>query len=167
MQSNVAIDRGKDASKSTAPNPTTPDAILKGCAGCMGTARDAPRGRGAYFASSGHDCGGAANQNWSQIVPHLISFKRNTSRRLQEEIFARVEKPHRQEHLEAARAIECRSTDLYCLRKLTRRRTGQSAWSWFQRGEKLAGIGLHHDAKWRSIGKRKNSAMLNDVVRDW
>jgi hypothetical protein len=41
-------------------------------------------------------------KNWSQIIPYLISFKRNTSRRLQEEIFARVEKPHRLEHLEAA-----------------------------------------------------------------
>jgi len=41
-------------------------------------------------------------RNWSQIVPYLICFKRHTNRRLQEEIFARVEKPHRLEHLEAA-----------------------------------------------------------------
>jgi hypothetical protein len=41
-------------------------------------------------------------KNWSQIVPYLISFKQDTNRRLQEEIFARVEKPHRLEHLEAA-----------------------------------------------------------------
>jgi hypothetical protein len=41
-------------------------------------------------------------KNWSQIVPYLISFKRHTNRRLQEEVFARVEKPHRLEHLEAA-----------------------------------------------------------------
>jgi hypothetical protein len=41
-------------------------------------------------------------KNWSRIVPYLISFKRDTNRRLQQEIFARVEKPHRLEHLEAA-----------------------------------------------------------------
>jgi hypothetical protein len=41
-------------------------------------------------------------RNWSEIIPYLISFKRHTNRRLQEEIFARVEKPHRLEHLEAA-----------------------------------------------------------------
>ena len=41
-------------------------------------------------------------KNWSQIVPYLISFKRHANRRLQEEIFARVEKPYRLEHLEAA-----------------------------------------------------------------
>jgi hypothetical protein len=41
-------------------------------------------------------------RNWSQIIPYLISFARQTNRRLQEEIFARVEKPHRLEHLEAA-----------------------------------------------------------------
>ena len=41
-------------------------------------------------------------KNWSQIIPYLISFKRHANRRLQEEIFARVEKPHRLEHLEAA-----------------------------------------------------------------
>ena len=41
-------------------------------------------------------------KNWSQIVPYLISFKRHTNRRLQEEVFARVEKPHRLEYLEAA-----------------------------------------------------------------
>ena len=41
-------------------------------------------------------------KNGSQIIPYLISFKRHANRRLQEEIFARVEKPHRLEHLEAA-----------------------------------------------------------------
>src|SRR5271167_774243 len=41
-------------------------------------------------------------KNWSQIVPYLISFKRHTNRRLEEEVLARVEKPHRLEHLEAA-----------------------------------------------------------------
>jgi hypothetical protein len=41
-------------------------------------------------------------KNWSQILPYLISFARDTNRRLQEDIFARMEKPHRLEHLEAA-----------------------------------------------------------------
>jgi hypothetical protein len=41
-------------------------------------------------------------KNRSQIVPYLISFRRHINRRLQEEIFARVEKPHRLEHIEAA-----------------------------------------------------------------
>jgi hypothetical protein len=41
-------------------------------------------------------------KNWSQILPYLISFARDTNRRLQEDIFARIEKLHRLEHLEAA-----------------------------------------------------------------
>jgi hypothetical protein len=41
-------------------------------------------------------------KNWPQILPYLISFARDTNRRLQEEIFARLEKPDRLEHLEAA-----------------------------------------------------------------
>ena len=41
-------------------------------------------------------------KNWSQIIPYLIGFKRHANRRLQEEIFARVEKPYRLEHREAA-----------------------------------------------------------------
>jgi hypothetical protein len=41
-------------------------------------------------------------KNWSQILPYLISFRREASRRVQEDIFNRVEKPHRLAHLEAA-----------------------------------------------------------------
>ena len=41
-------------------------------------------------------------KNWSQIVQYLISFRRHTHRRLQEDVFARVGKPHRLEQLEAA-----------------------------------------------------------------
>jgi hypothetical protein len=41
-------------------------------------------------------------KNWSQILPYLISFMREASRRLQDDIFNRVEKPRRLAHLEAA-----------------------------------------------------------------
>lgn len=41
-------------------------------------------------------------RNWSQIMPYLISFAQTTDRRLQEDIFARVEKPHRLARIEAA-----------------------------------------------------------------
>ena len=41
-------------------------------------------------------------ENWAQIVPYRISFIRHTDRRLQKDIFARLEKPHRLERIEAA-----------------------------------------------------------------
>ena len=40
-------------------------------------------------------------QNWAQILPYRISFVRHSDRRLQKNIFARLEKPHRLERLEA------------------------------------------------------------------
>jgi hypothetical protein len=40
--------------------------------------------------------------NWSRIIPYRISFGRDTKTRLQDEIFARGEKPGRLEHLETA-----------------------------------------------------------------
>jgi hypothetical protein len=39
-------------------------------------------------------------QNWAQILPYLISFVRHSDRRLQKDIFARLEKPHRLERIE-------------------------------------------------------------------
>jgi hypothetical protein len=41
-------------------------------------------------------------QNWAQIVPYRISFVRQSDRRLQKDLFARLEKPHRLERIEAA-----------------------------------------------------------------
>jgi hypothetical protein len=41
-------------------------------------------------------------QNWSQIVPYRVSFRRFPNARLQTDIFNRLEKPHRLERLEAA-----------------------------------------------------------------
>jgi hypothetical protein len=41
-------------------------------------------------------------QNWAQIVPYRVSFVRQSDRRLQNDICARLEKPHRLERIEAA-----------------------------------------------------------------
>ena len=41
-------------------------------------------------------------ENWTQIVPYLVSFARHADGRLQQDILARLEKPHRMERLEAA-----------------------------------------------------------------
>jgi hypothetical protein len=41
-------------------------------------------------------------QNWAQIVPYRVSFVRDSDRRLQKDICARLEKPHRLERIEAA-----------------------------------------------------------------
>jgi hypothetical protein len=41
-------------------------------------------------------------QNWAQIVPYRVSFVRGCDRRLQKDICARLEKPHRLERIEAA-----------------------------------------------------------------
>jgi hypothetical protein len=41
-------------------------------------------------------------QNWSQILPYRVSFARFPNARLQNDIFNRLEKPHRLERLEAA-----------------------------------------------------------------
>src|SRR5580693_1630096 len=41
-------------------------------------------------------------RNWAQIVPYLTSFARHSDRRLQEEIYARLNRPHRLGGLESA-----------------------------------------------------------------
>lgn len=41
-------------------------------------------------------------QNWAQIVPYRTSFIRHSDVRLQNDVFARLEKPHRLERIEAA-----------------------------------------------------------------
>jgi hypothetical protein len=41
-------------------------------------------------------------ENWAQIVPYRTSFMRQADRRLQNDLFARLEKPHRLEQIEAA-----------------------------------------------------------------
>jgi hypothetical protein len=41
-------------------------------------------------------------ENWAQIVPYRTSFMRDADRRLQNELFARLAKPHRLERIEAA-----------------------------------------------------------------
>jgi hypothetical protein len=41
-------------------------------------------------------------ENWAQIVPYRTSFMRHADRRLQEDLFVRLEKPHRLERIEAA-----------------------------------------------------------------
>jgi hypothetical protein len=40
-------------------------------------------------------------ENWAQIVPYRTSFIRHADRRLQNDLFARLEKPHRLERIEA------------------------------------------------------------------
>jgi hypothetical protein len=40
-------------------------------------------------------------ENWAQIVPYRTSFMRHADRRLQNDLFARLEKPHRLERIEA------------------------------------------------------------------
>jgi hypothetical protein len=41
-------------------------------------------------------------ENWAQIVPYRTSVMRHADRRLQNDLFARLEKPHRLERIEAA-----------------------------------------------------------------
>jgi hypothetical protein len=41
-------------------------------------------------------------ENWAQILPYRTSFLRHADRRLQNDLFARLEKPHRLERIEAA-----------------------------------------------------------------
>jgi hypothetical protein len=41
-------------------------------------------------------------ENWAQILPYRTSFLRHANRRLQNDLFARLEKPHRLERIEAA-----------------------------------------------------------------
>ncbi|MDP9083844.1 MAG: hypothetical protein M3N50_08770 [Pseudomonadota bacterium] len=41
-------------------------------------------------------------ENWAQILPYRTSFMRHTDRRLQNDLFACLEKPHRLERIEAA-----------------------------------------------------------------
>ena len=41
-------------------------------------------------------------ENWGQIVPYRTSFMRHADLRLQNDLFARLEKPHRLERIEAA-----------------------------------------------------------------
>lgn len=41
-------------------------------------------------------------ENWAQIVPYRTSFMRHADRRLQDDVFACLEKPHRLERIEAA-----------------------------------------------------------------
>jgi hypothetical protein len=41
-------------------------------------------------------------ENWTQIVPYRTSFMRHADRRLQNDLFTRLEKPHRLERIEAA-----------------------------------------------------------------
>ena len=40
-------------------------------------------------------------ENWAQIVPYRTSFMRHADQRLQNDLFARLEKPHRLERIEA------------------------------------------------------------------
>ncbi len=41
-------------------------------------------------------------QNWSQIVPYRVCYAGQVDRRLQQDIWTRLERPHRLERLEAA-----------------------------------------------------------------
>lgn len=40
-------------------------------------------------------------ENWAQIVPYRTSFMRHADQRLQNDLFARLERPHRLERIEA------------------------------------------------------------------